>query len=434
MELKVLQLHKKASIEYKYIQDKYSFSNSNKCIALSDGTTQSFKSELWARMLVDNFVNNPLFDVNLLKKNLKNLAAEFKSTDFEFSSNFAKASLEKAKRNKGGTATFIGLQFINDFSVNVLNCGDTCLFVLRDNKIKSFPFKTLEELDNNNYFINTNKLLEDEIENEFFNFNEITILKDDIIILATDAISRLIFRKPESISSILKCNNFENLKSFCETSWENKELEEDDISIVIVSPITSNKIIEIIPPKDFSFPPIVENEFIPSLENQNFINNIDNLEMEQLNRMIQQLFRETNFLKNKLKLTQALLISALAILILNSLLLYFIYKKSSIVSEVETKDQVSTQYKESEPIKEVETEITKTDEEPNNTTIVKETTAENENAKKENTKPETRNPTTPKENKITNNKPENVISTPKLDDDKKNSIIKAETKNDTIKH
>ena len=45
MEIKVLQLHKKASIEYEHIQDKYSFSNSNKCIALSDGTTQSFKSD-----------------------------------------------------------------------------------------------------------------------------------------------------------------------------------------------------------------------------------------------------------------------------------------------------------------------------------------------------------------------------------------------------
>ena len=430
MELKVLQLHKKASIEYKHIQDKYGFSKSNRCIALSDGTTQSFKSELWGKMLVDDFVKNPLFDVNLLKEEFKNLALNFKNTDFEFSSNFAKASLEKAKKNKGGTATFIGLQFINDSSVKVLNCGDTCLFVLRDNKINSFPFKTLEELDNNNYFINTNKLLEDEIENEFFNFNEITILKDDIIILATDAISRLIFRKPESISSILKCNNFEDLKSFCEKSWENKELEEDDISIVIVSPITSNKIIEIIPPKDFSFPPIVENEFIPSLENQNFINNIDNLEMEQLNRMIQQLFRETNFLKNKLKLTQALLISTLAILILNTLLLfYFIDKKSSIVSE----DQVSKQYEENEPVEEVETLNTKTDKELNNTTTVKETTVENENVEKKKTETETTKPNTTKEKKITTNKPENVISKPILKDDKKNTIIKAETKKDSVK-
>ena len=61
MDIKVLQIHKKASIEYKHIQDKYNFSTSNKCFALSDGTTQSFKSELWASMLVENFVKNPLF-------------------------------------------------------------------------------------------------------------------------------------------------------------------------------------------------------------------------------------------------------------------------------------------------------------------------------------------------------------------------------------
>ncbi|RKS00573.1 hypothetical protein [Flavobacterium sp. 102] len=428
MELKVLQLHKKASIEYKHIQDKYNFSNFNKCIALSDGTTQSFKSELWARILVDNFVNNPLFDVNLLKKNLKNLAAEFKSTDFEFSSNFAKASLEKAKKNKGGTATFIGLQFINDTSIKVLNCGDTCLFVLRSNKINSFPFKTLEELDNNNYFINTNKLLEDEIENEYFSFAEINILQDDIIILATDAISRFIFRKPESISLLLKCNNFEDFKSFCETSWENNELEEDDISILIVSPISSNNIIEIIPPKDFSFPPIVENEFIPSAENQNFINNIDNLEMEQLHRMIQQLSTETNFLKNKLKLTQALLISTLVILILNTLLLfYFIDKKNSIVSE----DKISTQYEEKEPIEELETVNTKTDKELNETTTVEKTTVEKETEKKVKTETEITKPNTIKEKKITNSKLENTIS--KTVEEIKNNIPQAETKKDSIK-
>lgn len=433
MEIKVLQLHKKASIEYKHIQDKYNFSTSNKCIALSDGTTQSFKSELWARMLVDNFVNNPLFDVNLLKEEFKNLANKFKNTDFEFSSNFAKASLEKAKKNKGGTATFIGLQFINDFSIKVLNCGDTCLFIIRNNEIISFPFKNIEELDNNNYFINSNKLLDNEIELEFFNFNEISIFKDDIIVLATDAISRLIFRKPESISLILKCNNFEDLKSFCETSWENKELEDDDISIVIVTPISSNKIIEIIPPKDFSFPPIIEKEFIPSFENQNFINKIDNLEMEQLNKMIQQLFRETAFLKNKLKLTQALLISTLAILILNTLILYLIYKKSPSVPKVETKNQVSTQYEENELNEEVENVITKTDEELNNTTTVNETKVKNENVKKEKNEKETTKSNITKEKKITSITPENIISKPKLVEDKKNNIIKPETKKDSLK-
>lgn len=433
MDIKVLQLHKKASIEYKHIQDKYNFSTSNNCIALSDGTTQSFKSELWASMLVENFVNNPLFEVNLLKEEFKKLAANFKDTDFEFSSNFAKASLEKAKKAKGGTATFIGLQFINHNSIKVLNCGDSCLFLFRDNKINSFPFKTLEELDKNNHFINSNKLLEDEIENDFFNFDEISILNNDIIILATDAVSRLIFRKPESISLILKCNNFEELKSFCETSWENKELEEDDISIVIIYPNSSNKIIEIIPPKEFCFPQIEEKEFIPSLENQNFINNIESLEMEQLNRMIQQLFRETDFLKSKLKLTQALLISTLALLIINSLFLYFIYKKSSIVSEVNNKNQASTQLDVNEPVEEVEDLNSSSDKELINSTTTGETIVEDEELNKEKNEKDTKKEKINKEKKNTNSKTENVNSIPKLEDEKKNNIIKAETKKDSIK-
>lgn len=51
-------------------------------------------------MLVDNFVKNPLFDINLLKDEFKNLAINFNNIDFEFSSNFAKASLERAKKVK----------------------------------------------------------------------------------------------------------------------------------------------------------------------------------------------------------------------------------------------------------------------------------------------------------------------------------------------
>ncbi|BDB55117.1 hypothetical protein GENT5_14220 [Flavobacterium ammoniigenes] len=434
MEIKVLQIHKKASIEYKHIQDKYNFSTSKKCIALSDGTTQSFRSELWARMLVDNFVRNPLFDINLLKNEFKNLAIKFNNIDFEFSSNFAKASLERAKKSKGGTATFIGLQFINDSSINVLNCGDTCLFIIRNNEIISFPFKNIEELDNNNYFINSNKLIDNEVEFEFFNFNKIEILKNDKIILATDAISRLIFRNPKTIALILKCNNFEDLKKFCESSWDNKELEEDDISIVIVSPISSNRTIEIIPPIDFSFPKIVEKEFIPLSENRNFINNINNLEMEQFNRMMQQLFRETDFLKTKLKLTQALLFSAIALLILNTLVLFYIIdKKSSITSELETNKQVSTKYEELQPLQEVEAENTLTDEESSKTATENEITVKKENVKKKKTDTENTESNTFYDNKNTNSKLENTISKPMVKDDKKNNIIKAETKKDSTK-
>jgi len=353
MNIKVLQLQKRASHEYQYIQDKYNYSITNSCIALSDGTTQSFKSELWAKMIVDDFVINPAFDVTILKNQFKNLAIDFKNTAFEYSTNFAKAALEKDKQKNGGTGTFFGLQFINDNIIKVINCGDTCLFIIRDDKIIPFPFKNLDELDKNDYFINSTKLIEGTIQNNFFNTDELKVEKSDKIIVATDAISRLIYRKPEILHSLLNINNFEELKHFCTEYWENKMLEEDDISIIIISPYLSDKIIEIAPPDNFTFPKEEEIEFIPLIENNNYSNDIATIQMEQQNRMIQQLFNETNFLKNKLKLIQVLLISALLLLVLNTgLLFYFVNNINGINFIKENSNMDSPQNETNTPIKE----------------------------------------------------------------------------------
>jgi serine/threonine protein phosphatase PrpC len=348
MNIKVLQLHKRASYEYKYIQDKFEISLNNKCIALSDGTTQSFKSEIWAKMIVDEFVKKPTFIVEDLIIRLKESAINFKNNDFVYSLNFAKAALEKDKQKKGGTATFIGLQFVNDSTIKILNCGDSCLFILRKDKILPFPFKNLDELDNNNFFINSSSLIDSETEADFFNYDEITLEKDDKLILATDALSRLIFSNPEIISILLSINSFEELKDFCQEYWKKNKLEEDDISIIIVSPLLPSEIIEIVPPTDFSFPKEVEKTFVPSVKTPNFINDLDPVKMEQLNKMIQQLFRETNFLKEKLKLTQVLLISSLILLAMNTALLFYSlrYKedsKSIIEKTINTPTETKTQ-------------------------------------------------------------------------------------------
>jgi serine/threonine protein phosphatase PrpC len=348
MNIKVLQLHKRASYEYKYIQDKFEISLNNRCIALSDGTTQSFKSEIWAKMIVDEFVKKPTFIVEDLITRLKESAINFKNNDFVYSLNFAKAALEKDKQKKGGTATFIGLQFVNDSTIKILNCGDSCLFILRKDKILPFPFKNLDELDNNNFFINSSSLIDSETEADFFNYDEITLEKDDKLILATDAISRLIFSNPEIISTLLSINSFEELKDFCQEYWKKSKLEEDDISIIIVSPLLPSEIIEIVPPTDFSFPKEVEKIFVPSVKTPNFINDLDPVKMEQLNKMIQQLFRETNFLKEKLKLTQVLLISSLLLLALNTALLFYSLRnkedgKSTIEKTINIPTETKTQ-------------------------------------------------------------------------------------------
>ena len=66
MGITVLQLHKRASYEFKHIQDKYAINSNKKTFALADGTTQSFNSEIWAELITKGFVANPIFNSNEL--------------------------------------------------------------------------------------------------------------------------------------------------------------------------------------------------------------------------------------------------------------------------------------------------------------------------------------------------------------------------------
>ena len=71
MDIKVLQLHKRASYEFKHIQDKYAINSDAKTFALADGTTQSFNSEFWAEIITKRFVANPIFNTSELIKFLR---------------------------------------------------------------------------------------------------------------------------------------------------------------------------------------------------------------------------------------------------------------------------------------------------------------------------------------------------------------------------
>jgi serine/threonine protein phosphatase PrpC len=169
MDIKVLQLHKRASYEFKHIQDKYALDSDTKIFALADGTTQSFNSEIWAEIITKEFVSNPTFNTKELINIFKNQVAKYKNTNFEFSSNPAKASLEKAKQNKGGTSTFMGLQFKSENKVELISCGDTNLFLINsENKVIGYPFSNVDNLDENNYFINTEQLIQNHIDDTFF--------------------------------------------------------------------------------------------------------------------------------------------------------------------------------------------------------------------------------------------------------------------------
>ncbi|MFB0924842.1 MAG: hypothetical protein QMB65_06120 [Vicingaceae bacterium] len=339
MGITVLQLHKRDSYEFKHIQDKYAVNSNSMTFALADGTTQSFNSEFWAEIITNKFVTNPTLIPNELINSFTKQVEEYKSAKFDFSSNPAKASLEREKQNKGGTATFIGLQFTTDNKIELISSGDTNLFLLNSkNKIIAFPFTDVDSLDANNHFINTEQLVQNKIDETFFKTKSIEYNSDDKIIIATDALSRLILKKPSILSEILEIGDFIQLKDFCLKYWESKELQEDDISAIII-PITNNSTVKIIqPPLDFSFSMEKEEEFIPTSLPKKTQRNYTVMEMNEIKNQFNGVAQDFHGVKKRLKLHEMLLMITISLSIIIILLMFFLRPSNTEITTSNNKD------------------------------------------------------------------------------------------------
>jgi hypothetical protein len=321
MVIKVLQLHKRSSYEFKSIQDKYALSVGTNCYALADGTTQSFRSEQWAQLVTNSFIIDPAVDPFLLIPKLVLAAKEFKEQEFKFSANPAYASLEKEKQKKGATATLIGIKFEDERKLSIISCGDSNVFLIRKSSIAGELFLSYEELDANSYFLNTEKLLAGEVENTFFTKKTLALEEGDIVIVATDALCRLLLRFPEYSNDLLQIDDFESLHNFCLQHWESKELEEDDISAIILSG-QGNFLKEIIPPPGFCFPQEDEKVFIPTTETE--YDQLNEQEMQQLNSSLSQISDEIGKIKRKSRTQETLLMVVIIISFINLLLVFLL--------------------------------------------------------------------------------------------------------------
>lgn len=269
MEVKILQIHKRSSYEYKFIQDKYSFSNDGMTLALADGTTQSFKSESWAELICNKFISDPSVDPKSLLANLETYAQEFKKIRFDYNAQPAKASLERSKEKLGSTSTFLGLLSSKDRVISYISIGDSNIFHINKNQTETIPFPNVDSLDSNNCFLNTESILLGEVNESNFATGEISLNDETTVIVATDALSRLFLQSPETQPEFLQITDFESLHSFCMKYWNLKLLQEDDITAFVLGAKQATSIVEITPPADFAFPKEIEFPFSPPMETTN---------------------------------------------------------------------------------------------------------------------------------------------------------------------
>ena len=255
MKIKTLQIHKCSVSGFSDIQDKYCYSEEKGVIAISDGATQGFKSEIWAEMLVNNFVQNPEFEIEKFLIDLEKYAQDFSEIEFEPNPNPALRMLELRKIADGSYATFMGIEVRKD-TLRYVSSGDVCGFVKTTDGLQSFPFSNVEELDRDKGFLSTTRLLNHQVKPEQFRSGKLSIKENDKIILMTDAVARLTLRDNNIIDKILHLEDFESFKDYIISEWEAKRLEEDDITICVIEPNAKSEEQNIHPPKDFSFPKV----------------------------------------------------------------------------------------------------------------------------------------------------------------------------------
>ena len=255
MKIKTLQIHKRSVNGFSDIQDKYYYNREKGVFAISDGATQGFKSEIWAEILVNNFVQHPEFEVEKLLIDLEKYAQDFSEIKFEPNPNSALRMLELRKIADGSYATFIGIEVGKD-TLKYISSGDVCGFVKTIDGLQSFPFSNVEELDRDKGFLSTTRLLNHQVKPEQFRSGKLSIKENDKIILMTDAVARLTLRDNNIIDKILHLEDFESFKDYIISEWEAKRLEEDDITICVIEPNAKSEEQNIYPPRDFTFPKV----------------------------------------------------------------------------------------------------------------------------------------------------------------------------------
>lgn len=165
-------------------EDSWAHNGSQTCIGLSDGASESFDSQTWARSLVEKYVDDQGVD----SRWVESVAREYaQSVDFD---NLGWAAQRAFDR--GSFATLLGLRLVeNTTDLDVLCVGDSmALHMRRGVVLATFPFTNPEDFNARPTLVSTRRDANSFLsEPGFFTRETWTVLPGDVIYAATDAVA-----------------------------------------------------------------------------------------------------------------------------------------------------------------------------------------------------------------------------------------------------
>lgn len=232
--------HPKEIGEEKANEDSFAFSNDLAKFILCDGASESYNSQLWAKIICNSFIESDDINDDWLNNAAKEYVLEH---DFD---NMSWAQLSSYQRGSFSTFTSINVDFVNKKIITRL-FGDSFIFFFKKNNGKYKYHKTFDIPD----FYANPTLISTKIElNRAIDFNkensnhylDIPILSNDesiIAICATDALADWFYRammvidhnKLVNIFLTINDRKFNKLVRF---SRNRGSLKVDDTTLVIL--------------------------------------------------------------------------------------------------------------------------------------------------------------------------------------------------------
>ncbi len=241
--LSVKEFHRpKTGYSESEYEDAFAENRELGAFAVADGATESSFSGIWANALVSTFVEDPPGKEQNDRDAMRGILDTARNrwyTSVEW------ASLPWFQKNKailGSYSTFIGLQIDEHKPQKSFRCitiGDSCMFHVSGVKMEPFPFSDYKDLNftprliwsGHGFPIGPKK----EVELPGLEARYGKLRDGDILILATDAISKWILQHKNEKPWITLLEEFDDLDTFVGDLIRDHEIKNDDVTLVFIS-------------------------------------------------------------------------------------------------------------------------------------------------------------------------------------------------------